>query len=68
MSLDGETNLKPKMALKQIDKTMNSKEYNYNQKLKILKSIVFNAGVPEADLYNFKGEVTYKNIEGKNNT
>ena len=54
MSLDGETNLKPKLPLKQI-------ESMYHQDLKEaspyenpLNSIKFDVGIPDADLYNFK--------------
>ena len=61
MSLDGETNLKPKMAMKQIDNLMNSNKIPYEAKKGSLNSIKFNGGPPEADLYSFKGEVSFQN-------
>ena len=53
-SLDGETNLKPKLALKTINDTIysaNSAQYNFS----------VNCAAPIADLYSFNARVSYQN-------
>lgn len=57
-SLDGETNLKPKLPIKKINEVMLS-ELSFDKKLNILRSIKFTTGAPDADLYNFKGSIEF---------
>ena len=52
-SLDGETNLKVKLALRNVNATLFSGDDNIAQNLKV------ECHAPIADLYAFNGRVTY---------
>lgn len=52
-SLDGETNLKPKLPIKEINKAF------IETKMDDLSKVKFSGGIPDADLYGFRGTVSF---------
>jgi phospholipid-translocating ATPase len=55
--LDGESNLKPKLPPKAMDKFMKSNYHNQEAQQNVLGSIKIQASAPAADLYTFKGRL-----------